>query len=258
MGCDNPIGIFDSGIGGLTVLKECIKLMPNENYIYVGDLARMPYGDKPKDIIVQNANRICRFLQGQNVKMMVSACNTVSAYAIKEVKNIFSIPIMGIIESGVEAAIGVTKNNNIAVIATQATVKSGEYKREIEKHNNYNVCEISCSEFVPLIEEGLKDENLIRTVVRNKLFSLIDSAYDTLVLGCTHFPYIEEYIKEILPGVNIVNPAKNMAIKIRNYLHENSILKNSVSGYVNVFLSKDSEVARELCKEYNVQINLLQ
>jgi len=206
----DPIGVFDSGIGGLTVVKTIMAKLPHENIIYFGDIARLPYGTKSVTTIRKFAAQTVKFLISQKVKAIVIACNTISAVAKDEVKNLAkNIPVIDVISSGSKASAFSSKNNKIGVIATPATINSDAYPTAIQKLNpKVQVFSQACSLFVPLIEEGFIDHVALELIAREYLQPLIRQQIDTLILGCTHYPLIKEVIAKIM-GIhtNLIDPA---------------------------------------------------
>ncbi|MDE6182533.1 MAG: glutamate racemase [Eubacteriales bacterium] len=187
-----PIGIFDSGVGGLTVVKEVIKALPEENIVYFGDTARVPYGSKSKETVFNFSCQIIRFLKEQNVKCIIIACNTVSSNCYEDLKKEFpNIPIIEVVNAGVNSAIKTTKSSKIGIIGTEATVKSNQYKLKIqEKLKNAQVFSKACPLFVPLAEEGWFENNITIDISKIYLEELIKNNIDTLILGCTHYPLL--------------------------------------------------------------------
>ena len=202
-----PIGVFDSGVGGLTVLQEVHRQLPNESVVYFGDTARLPYGKRSPAEIIEYVYEILYWMQSEGVKMAIMACNTSSALALDTVQKDFDLPILGLILPGARAAVG--KGKRIGVIATTATVKSRAYVRAIcESDPQAQVFQIDCPEFVPLIESDRIDDPYTLQVAKQYLQPLIDENIDTLVLGCTHYPHLSRVLRQILPAqVTLVNPA---------------------------------------------------
>jgi len=225
---DRPIGIFDSGVGGLTVFKEIEKALPNENLIYFGDTAHVPYGSKSKETIVKFSTDNVLFLLQKKVKMVVIACNTASAMALDGLKDIFSIPILGVIEAGANKALQISCNKKIGVIGTKATVRSQSYEKEIlKKDSAAKVFSASCPLFVPMVEDGMLSGKIVDSVVELYLKDFKNKNIDTLVLGCTHYPLLKEAIAKYLKGVNIVDSAEEVAFYTRIVLMERGLLNQS-------------------------------
>jgi glutamate racemase len=202
-----PIGVFDSGVGGLTVLQEVHRQLPNESVVYFGDTARLPYGKRSPAEIIEYVYEILNWMQSEQVKMAIMACNTSSALALDIVRKDFDLPILGLILPGARAAVG--KGKRIGVIATTATVKSEAYVRAIcESDPQAQVFQVDCPEFVPLIESDRIHDPYTLQVAREYLQPMIEANIDTLVLGCTHYPHLSGVLRQILPAhVALVNPA---------------------------------------------------
>lgn len=221
-----PIGVFDSGVGGLTVVKEIMHQIPNEKIVYFGDTARVPYGSKSKETVTKFSRQIVRFLQLQNVKAIVVACNTASAYALEEIENETDIPILGVVKPGARVAADSTRNGRIGIIATEGTIASGIYDTYIRQlDHNAQVIARACPLFVPLVEEGLLQDPVTDEIAKRYLAELIDTEIDTLVLGCTHYPLIRETIGKIMGDkVTLVNPAYETARELKRLLNEKKLL----------------------------------
>jgi glutamate racemase len=199
MSSSAPIGVFDSGIGGLTVVREMIVQLPNESIIYFGDTARVPYGPKSPDTVLRYSREITSYLLGEGVKALVVACNTATAHALPALREEFAIPIIGVIEPGARAAVASTKTNRIGVIGTAGTIKSRAYEKEIKKLlPDANVTAQACALFAPLVEEGWLDSEVTRAVARNYLAPIVSAEVDTLVLGCTHYPLMKTVIGNVV------------------------------------------------------------
>lgn len=223
---DAPIGVFDSGVGGLTVTKEIMTQLPDENIIYFGDTARVPYGSKSKDTIIKYSKQIIRFLKTKEVKAIVIACNTASAFALDEIKSELDIPILGVVQPGAFVAAGTSKNGKIGIIGTEGTIGSKIYSHFIEELNsNIKVIGKACPLFVPLVEEGFfLDDPITKEIASRYLFELKSENIDTLILGCTHYPLIRETIQNVMgDGVTLVNPAYETARELKELLIEENI-----------------------------------
>ena len=226
-GRDAPIGVFDSGVGGLTVVREIMRQIPNEKIIYFGDTARLPYGSKSKETVIRYARQIIRFLQTQDVKAIVVACNTASAYALDEIEKEVDLPMIGVVKPGVKAALSATRNGRIGVIGTEGTVRSGIYSQYIkEMEPGADITGKACPLFVPLVEEGLWQDPVTDEIAKRYLSELIGENIDTLVLGCTHYPLIRETLGRIMgQGVVLVNPAYETARELLELLEEKALLR---------------------------------
>ena len=224
-----PIGIFDSGVGGLTVMREVIEQHPYENIVYLGDTARIPYGSKSEQTIKKYAYQCSLFLKNKNVKTIVVACNTASSVALNHLEDNFDIPILGVIEPGARTASKVTKNGKIGVIGTTATINSNAYQSKImEYRQDAEVIGIPCPLFVPIVEEGWEYSQVAELTAEKYLTELIEHEVDSLVLGCTHYPILRYTIKKVVgPGVRLINPAFETARDLKKVLTEKNLLNKS-------------------------------
>lgn len=227
-----PVGIFDSGVGGLTVAREVIRQMPEERIIYFGDTARVPYGSKSKETIIRYSRQIIRFLQSKQVKAIVIACNTASAYALEAVKRELDIPIIGVIDAGVKMAAASTHNGKVGVIGTEATIRSGIYTESIHELNpQIEVTGKACPLFVPLVEEGLLHDSVTDEIASRYLNDLKRRYIDTLVLGCTHYPLLRSTMRRLMGDeVTLVNPAYETAIQLKQLLAARSLNRDVTDG----------------------------
>ncbi|MDP2600073.1 MAG: glutamate racemase [Deltaproteobacteria bacterium] len=252
-----PIGIFDSGVGGLTVLAATRRLLPNESLVYLGDTARVPYGNKSAETILKYSEECCAFLASKNVKAIVIACNTASAHALPYLQHRFHFPIIGVIEPGVEEALRVSKNRHIGLIGTEATVRSEIYAKELKKRDSLaTVSSQACPLFVPLVEEDWLDNEITRAVAQKYLTSFGESNIDTLILGCTHYPLLKKVIGELLgPQVSLIDSAEAIARKCLTLFGEGASLpagrQAKVSGsfspleiYITDFSSRFESIAK--------------
>ena len=229
MNTQSAIGVFDSGVGGLTVVKEIMRQLPGENMIYFGDTARVPYGSKSKSTVLKYSRQIVHFLMKQDVKAIVVACNTASALALNEIKEEIEIPIIGVVEPGARMAAETTKTNVIGVIGTESTIKSGIYTKFLRKINpDITVVSRACPLFCPLVEEGLLEDRITDDVIERYLHELKEYGIDSLVLGCTHYPLIRNAIGRYMGGgVKLVNPAYETAKSLKTMLKEQELLNKS-------------------------------
>ncbi len=229
---DAPIGVFDSGVGGLTVVREIIRQIPNEKIVYFGDTARVPYGSKSKDIVTKYSKQIVRFLQTQQVKAIVVACNTASAYALDEIEKEIDIPIIGVVKPGAKVAAEATRNGKIGVIGTEGTVNSRIYSTYIKDiRSDVDVVGKACPLFVPLVEEGLLIDPVTDEIAMRYLSELIDIDIDTLILGCTHYPLIRSTVGRIMgENVTLVNPAYETARELKELLAAEGLLNEKEAG----------------------------
>ena len=215
------IGIFDSGLGGLTALKEVRKKMPGEDIVYFGDTGRVPYGTRSPETIIRYATEDMRFLMKFSPRAVIAACGTVSANALPELRKIFDIPIIGVVEGAAEAAVKNTANRKIAVIGTTATIKSGAFEREIHRlDSSVEVVSQDCPLFVPLVENGFvgEDDEIALMVCKKYLKQIDESGADTVILGCTHYPIISHLIAKVLPGRKLINTGEEAARKALDIL----------------------------------------
>ncbi len=224
-----PIGVFDSGLGGLTVFRELMKALPGENMLYFGDTARVPYGGKSKETILRYTNQILHFMEEAEVKAIVVACNTVSAYALEEVKDRVKVPILGVVKPGAETAARVTKNRKIGVIGTRGTVRSGLYPSIIRSAlPAAEVVSKACPLFVPLVEEGLWADPVTEEIAGRYLADVREAGVDTLILGCTHYPLLKELIGRVMgEDVTLINPAYETAARMKKLLTEAGLLREA-------------------------------
>lgn len=220
-----PIGVFDSGVGGLTVAREIMRNLPNEHIVYFGDTARVPYGSKSKDTVIRYSRQIIRFLQTQNVKAIVIACNTASALALDTVEKEFDIPIIGVIKSGARTAAATTVNKKVGVIGTESTINSQMYNQFLgELDPEITVFGKACPLFCPLVEEGWLKDPVTEEVARRYLRELLEEGIDSLIMGCTHYPLLRSLLRGIVGDqVNLVNPAYETAKELERLLQERGI-----------------------------------
>ena len=219
---NSPIGVFDSGVGGLTVAREIMRQMPEERIIYFGDTARLPYGSKSQDTVLRYSRQIIRFLMTKEVKAIVIACNTASAYVLEAVERELDIPIIGVIRAGARTAVHSTRNGKIGVIGTRGTIGSETYTTYIRQLNpDVEVIGKECPLFVHLVEEGLWEDPVTEEIAKRYLTDLIDVDIDTLILGCTHYPLIRSTLGKIMgESVTLVNPAYETARELKGLLEE--------------------------------------
>lgn len=215
-----PIGVFDSGLGGLTVAREIMRNLPRERIVYFGDTARVPYGNKSKPTVVRYSRQIVRFLMQQEIKAIVIACNTATALAIEEVKEEAGIPVIGVVEPGAVTAAAVTKNKQVGVIATRATTSTNAYAKAIHRIDpEINVISEACPLLVPLAEEGWIHDRITDEIIMRYLDDLLEHDIDTLILGCTHYPLFRSEIRKLVGDkITLVNPAYETAKELERML----------------------------------------
>lgn len=237
-----PIGVFDSGMGGLTVVREMIRQHPNESIIYFGDTARVPYGPKSPDTVLRYSREITSFLKGEGVKALVVACNTATAHALPALREEFDFPVIGVIEPGARAAVEVTKTRRVGVIGTAGTIKSHAYEKEIMKLlPDAHVTARACALFVPLVEEGWLDSEVTRAVARNYLAPLVSADVDTLVLGCTHYPLMKTVIGNVMGRqVRLIDSAHETARQSGEVLRAHDIENDAPGGARYRFIASDA------------------
>lgn len=223
---DAPVGVFDSGVGGLTVAREIMRNLPSEKIVYFGDTARVPYGNKSKENVIRYSRQIIHFLLEQQVKAIVIACNTASAFALDEVRDEFDIPILGVIEPGARVAAKETKNKKVGVIGTEGTISSGIHASYLKKLDpEITVIGKACPLFVPLVEEGWLHDPITLEVVARYLQEFKEKDADTLILGCTHYPLIRSTIRDFMgERVRLVNPAYETALELASLLEKEGLL----------------------------------
>ena len=220
-----PIGVFDSGVGGLTVAREIMRHLPNENIVYFGDTARVPYGSKSKDTIIRYSRQIINFLKTKDVKAIVIACNTASALALDVVRGESDIPIIGVVEPGARAALAATTTKKIGVIGTEGTIRSAMYEKIIQGFEpEASGIGKACPLFVPLVEEGFAKHQVTEEIIDYYLASMKETDIDSLILGCTHYPLLRSRIREYVgEKITLVNPAYETAMDLKQLLEENGL-----------------------------------
>ena len=228
---DAPVGVFDSGVGGLTVAREIMRNLPSEKIVYFGDTARVPYGSKSKETVIRYSRQIIRFLQEQQVKAIVVACNTASAFALDTVRDEFDIPIIGVIESGAKVAAARTRNKRVGIIGTVGTVGSGIHAQYLKKlDSEITVFGKACPLFVPLVEEGWLHDPVTVEVASRYLKELQDKDVDTLILGCTHYPLLLNKIQKYVPqGVRVMPQGEYVAASLKCYLERHPDMEQRLS-----------------------------
>jgi glutamate racemase len=247
-----PIGIFDSGIGGLTVARRIMRLLPGESLVYFGDTARVPYGTKSDRTVRAFAWEDSLFLLHHKVKMIVVACNTASAVALDELDRYLNIPVIGVIQPGAEAAVKATRSGRVGVIGTQATVDSRAYERAIQTiRPDIVVASTACPLFVPLVEEGWTEGEVPELIARRYLLPLLDAGIDTLILGCTHYPLLKPMLAKLLgKDVALIDSAEAIAIQVKQILDDMRLLNPSKHGDRRFFVSDLPRRFEELGKRF--------
>lgn len=255
---NRSIGIFDSGVGGISVLNKLLKLLPHENYVYIGDTIRMPYGIRPIDDIKKHSKECIEFISRENLKAVVIACNTVSSCAIDNLRDSYDFPIIDVVRPGSRDAVTVTRNNKIALVATDATVHSGLYNKFIKKLNlDIEVQAVACSDLVLNIENGHAFDEVGKAVIKNYLDEFGDFDYDTLIFGCTHYPLARANFKKIFKeeekDVFLVDPAHNTALELMDTLKKmNAFNDEENEGIVKFFTTSDPKRFEKLIHEHSI------
>lgn len=249
------IGMFDSGIGGLTVMQQILQRLPQEKVIYLGDTARLPYGEKSSETIVRYSVENAIFLMQKNIKLLVIACNTASAYAIDKLQQIFNIPIVGVIAPGARKAVETSKTGRIAVLGTRGTIRSGEYSKEILRLlPTATLFPVACPLLVTLVEEHWHDHPVTRMVLEEYLEPLRKEKVDTLLLGCTHYPLLRHVIQEIMgEEVAIVDSAISCAEEVATILQREQLSRSKTSLEIpkhHYFVTDDPEKFQRLGKQF--------
>lgn len=247
-----PIGVFDSGVGGLTVVKELIRQLPYEDIVYFGDTARVPYGIKSKETVIRFSIENILFLLKHDVKFICVACNTVSSFALPEIKNNFRVPIVGVITPGAREAVYATRNKRIGVIGTKGTINSRAYEDEIKQFDpGVKVTAVSCPLFVPFVEEGWLSGGVVTTVVKHYLKPLKEAGVDTVILGCTHYPLLKPVIKEAMgKDVALIDSAKQVAVEVHKIISSEGLLNKKGKGKHEFFVSDNPEWFSNLAQRF--------
>jgi len=248
----SSIGIFDSGVGGLTVAKEIILQLPNENIVYFGDTARVPYGIKSRQTVIRFSIENILFLLKQDVKLICVACNTASSFALPVIKNHFRAPIIGVITPGVREAVYATQNKRIGVIGTKGTIKSRTYETEIKQLDpKVKVTAAACPLFVPFVEEGWLKGEVVMSVARTYLKPLCAAGVDTVILGCTHYPLLKPVIQEVLgKNVILIDSAKQVAFEVKKILSSEDMLNRGKGGRHKYYVSDNPEWFSSLAQRF--------
>jgi glutamate racemase len=242
------IGLFDSGVGGLTVMQEIARLLPNENLIYLGDTARVPYGNKSSGTIIRYSIENAIFLLEKQIKILIIACNTASALALCKLRQIFNIPILGVIEPGAQQAAATTRNKRIAVLGTKSTIESGAYQKAIlTLLPQATIFPISCPLLVPLVEEQFLYHPASKLIIENYLKELKYADVDTILLGCTHYPLLKHFITDIMGSkVTVVDSASTCATAVKTLLESNQLAYSHNQALHRYFVTDDPDKFRYL------------
>jgi len=246
------IGVFDSGVGGLTVVKELIRQLPNEDIIYFGDTARVPYGIKSRETVIRFSIENILFLLKHDVKLICVACNTVSSFALPVIKNHFRVPIVGVITPGVREAVYASRNKRVGVIGTRGTINSRAYELEIKQLDpSVKVTAVACPLFVPFAEEGWLGGNVVIDVAKSYLKPLKEAGVDTVILGCTHYPLLKPVIKKVMgEGVELIDSAKQVAIEVKEILASESLCNTKHKGVHKFYVSDNPEWFKDIAERF--------
>ena len=262
----SPIGVFDSGVGGLSVLKQLLRLLPQEQYVYLGDSARVPYGSKSPATVQLFAQQCAHFLLEQGVKLIVVACNTASALALDTVQAMTRVPVIGVIQPAAQAALQATRNGRIGVIGTRATVTSDAYARQIRalapanpgrngQGSPVQIFSQACPLFVPVVEEGWTGHPATRLIAQEYLAPVQEAGVDTLVLGCTHYPLLKPLLQDLLPGIRLVDCGEHAAAQARAILARQRALvqgngRRAPGGQVRFFVTDEPATFEEVAQRF--------
>jgi len=246
------IGIFDSGVGGLTVVREIIRQLPGEDIIYFGDTARVPYGTKSRETVIRFSIENILFLNKHQVKLICVACNTASSVALPTIRYNFRVPLVGVIEPAVKEAVYATENKRIGVIGTKATIKSRTYEKEIQQlDGRIKIATCACPLFVPFVEEGWLKGKVVLEVARKYLAPLKKAKVDTVILGCTHYPLLKSVIQQVLGSkVKLIDSAKQVAAEVKNILVSEGQLNTCRQGRHQFYVSDNPEWFGSLAERF--------
>jgi len=246
-----PIGVLDSGLGGLTVVQEVINQLPNENVIFIGDEARMPYGVKTHDQIISYTREMVQYLIEQNVKLIIYGCNTATANALQALRKEFTIPMFGVIKPGAQQATKITRTNHVGIIGTESTINSKSYSKTIGEINpGIKVLGVPAQKFVSIVEADKANSDEAKENIAMTLKPFKDSQYDTLILGCTHFPMLKNQINDYLPGIKLVNPAVSTVDVTKDYLTKNDLLSDGKVRTIKLHATGSIEEFSRLAKRW--------
>jgi len=251
MNKEQPIGIFDSGLGGLSVYKELKRLLPQEKFVDFGDTARVPYGNKSSEVIRRYAFEIAYFLAQKRIKLLVVACNTASSIALNELENAFRFPVVGVVQSAAMEVGKLEKISRIGIIGTSRTIKSATYQNLIKSRlSHVEILAKPCPLFVPIIEEGLFESRVLDETMDFYLNDMRKRKIEVLILGCTHYPLIEKKIMDYFnEKVKLINPGFSAALRVKTILGENNLL-NDTEGYDEFFLSDEQENFQKIARDF--------
>ncbi|KRM14281.1 glutamate racemase [Companilactobacillus nantensis] len=251
MSDQRPIGVLDSGLGGLTVVKEVIRQLPNENVIFIGDEARMPYGVKTHEQIISYTREMVQYLISKNVKLIIYGCNTATANALTELQTEFTVPMIGVIKPGSQDAVKITKTGKVGIIGTESTVNSQSYNKTIAEINpEIKVLGIAAQKFVAFVEADETNTQAAQDSIKTTLAPFKDSDYDTLILGCTHFPMLKTQINNYLPNMTLIDPAVSTVGIAKKYLSDNNLLTNQKTRSLKLYATGSIDEFSKLAKRW--------
>lgn len=251
MSDQRPIGVLDSGLGGLTVVKEVIRQLPNENVIFIGDEARMPYGTKTHEQIISYTREMVQYLIDQNVKLIIYGCNTATANALMVLRQEFTIPMLGVIQPGAKEATKLTQTKHIGIIGTESTINSKSYSQTISDIDpKIDVLGVPAQKFVSIVESDQADSEEAKTEIQKTLRPFKDSDYDTLVLGCTHFPMLKKQINDFLPDTKLVDPAVSTVEVAKTYLAQHDLLDDQPNHVLKLHATGSIDDFSKLAKQW--------
>ena len=241
-----PIGVFDSGVGGLTVYKQIKQILPNENIVYFGDTARTPYGSRPENQIRQFVDQILTFMQKQHIKIGVAACNTITVLGLKNLQKDYPFSMIGV-SQGAELALSKTRNKRIGILATKNTIDSQKHLQKIQELDpGAKVFPIACPAFCPLVENGHLADAEVKAAALEYLVPLKKAEVDTIILACTHYPFLMNTIQKILPNTTIIDPAEETVMQLKKSLTEADLINTQPNSFRRLYFSKDPTKAKEL------------
>ncbi|HIY93214.1 glutamate racemase [Companilactobacillus sp. HBUAS56275] len=251
MSDNRPIGVLDSGLGGLTVVKEVIHQLPNEDVVFIGDEARMPYGTKTHEQIISYTREMVQYLIKQNVKLIIYGCNTATANALQTLRQEFTVPMIGVIKPGSQEATKVTKTDHIGIIATESTINSKSYNKTIQEIDpKIKSLGVAAQKFVSFVENDQADTKEAKDNIEKTLEPFKDNEFDTLILGCTHFPMLKKQINDFLPETKLVDPAVSTVKVAKKYLAENNLLTNTSGHTLKLHATSDIVEFSRLAKRW--------
>lgn len=262
MNSSESIGLFDSGVGGFSVVKAIRKILPHENIVYFGDTARMPYGNKSKEAIIRYSLENAYFLQQHNIKLLIVACNTASVHALDTLKNTLSIPVIGIVEDLALHASTITKSKSVAILGTKSTINSKYFEKQFAQDcPGISTLSIACPLFATLVEEGLEDHPATYLLAKEYLEPIANTSIDTVVLACTHYPFLLNVLEKICPPhVEFFDPSLSCAIKTKSILTDLELLNfQKQTGSLDIFASNDEQTLKSHADRFLkiLQTNLL-